>query len=130
MKMTMKMMRKSALVLAVALFAAAGHTADEPVPKPPASLPARAAASGVVLLTCNPFYLPARSIWPRKVAMEVDADGVRSVEIDGVAVYTFNVNGTVILTAVDGERIQIDIEALTWSSDLRGLATGRGGCTR
>ena len=82
----------------------------------------------LVYLQC--FLPAARSIWQRKVAVELDAVGVRSVEIDGVAVYTFNINGTVIMTAVDGERIQIDIEALTWSSDLRGLASGRGGCTR
>ncbi len=126
------MMRKFAFVFSVALFAAAACATGEPVPKPPAgpTVTVAAAASNVVSLTCNPFYLPARSIWPRKVAIEVDADGVRSVEIDGVAVYTFNVNGTVILTAVDGERIQIDIDALTWNSDLRGLVTGRGGCTR
>lgn len=128
------MMRNSAFILSAALFAAAAHAAGEPAAKAPAG-PATAAAVAIaapsqVLLTCNPFYLPARSIWPRKVAIEVDADGVRTVEIDGVAVYTFNVNGTVILTAVDGERIQIDIEALTWSSDLRGLASGRGSCVR
>lgn len=128
------MMRKSAFVLIVALFAGAVCAAGEPVPKAPAgpatTASAAVAAPGRLLLTCNPFYLPARSIWPRKVAIEIDADGVRSVEIDGVAVYTFSVNGTVVLTAVDGERIQIDIEALTWSSDLRGLASGRGGCAR
>ena len=127
------MMRKSAFVLLVALLAGSAHAAGEAVAKPSAGLEAAspfAAASSFVLFTCNAFYLPARSIWQRKVAVELDADGVRSVEIDGVAVYTFNINGTVIMTAVDGERIQIDTEALTWSSDLRGLASGRGGCTR
>ena len=127
------MMRKSAFVLSVALLAGSAHAAGEAVAKPSAGLEAAspsAAASSFVLFTCNAFYLPARSIWQRKVAVELDAVGVRSVEIDGVAVYTFNINGTVIMTAVDGERIQIDTEALTWSSDLRGLASGRGGCTR
>ena len=127
------MTRKSAFVLSVALLAGLAHAAGEAVAKPPAGLTAAspsAAASSFVLFTCNAFYLPARSIWQRKVAVELDAIGVRSVEIDGVAVYTFNINGTVIMTAVDGERIQIDTEALTWSSDLRGLASGRGGCTR
>ena len=126
-------MRKSAFVLLVALLAGSAHAAGEAVAKPSAGLEAAspsAAAPSFVLFTCNAFYLPARSIWQRKVAVELDADGVRSVEIDGVAVYTFNINGTVIMTAVDGERIQIDTEALTWSSDLRGLASGRGGCTR
>lgn len=84
----------------------------------------------VVKLQCAPFYLPARSIWQRTVDIELDAEGVRAVKIDGVAVYTFNVNGTSILTAVDGERIQVDIAALTWSSDLRGMVSSRGNCTR
>ena len=126
-------MRKSAFVLLVALLAASAHAAGEAVAKLPAG-PAAAsptqAAPSAVLFTCNAFYLPARSIWQRTVAIGLDADGVRSVEIDGVAVYTFNINGTVIMTAVDGERIQIDMQALTWSSDMRGLVTGRGTCTR
>ncbi len=128
------MTRKPAFVLFAALFAGASYAAGEPVLKaqagPATAAPAAVAAPGRLLLTCSPFYLPARSIWPRKVAIQTDADGVRSVEIDGVAVYTFSVNGTVVLTAVDGERIQIDIEALSWTSDLRGLASGRGGCAR
>ena len=126
-------MRKSALVLLVALLAASAHAAGAAVAKlpagPAAASPPQAAPSAVVF-TCNAFYLPARSIWQRTVAIGLDADRVRSVEVDGVAVYTFNINGTVIMTAVDGERIQIDMQALTWSSDLRGLVTGRGTCTR
>ena len=96
----------------------------------PQPVPQANARAGIVSLLCHPFYLPARSIWPRTVSIELDADGVRAIEIDGVAVYTFNIKGTVILTAVDGERIQIDMEALTWSSDLRGIVSGRGSCTR
>ena len=110
---------------AVSVLFAAGHQASAQTAGPQASQRA-----GVVSLTCSPFYLPARSIWPRTVAIELDGDGVRAIEIDGVAAHTFNVNGTVILTAVDGERIQIDMAALTWSSDLRGIVSGRGSCTR
>jgi hypothetical protein len=122
------------LILAAVAASTAIHASAQvaqplpPLPAPPASI--ASARTGVVSLRCAPFYLPARSIWQRTVDIEIDADGVRAVLIDGVAVYTFNVKGTEILTAVDGERIQVDIEALTWSSDLRGIVTGRGSCTR
>ena len=52
------------------------------------------------------------------------------MQIDGVPVYTFNVQGTVILTALDNERIQIDTAAQTWTSDFRGLASAQGRCER
>ena len=92
--------------------------------------PAPPAVPGVVSWTCKAFYLPARSLWQRTVDLEFDADGVRAVKIDGVAVYTFNIQGKTILTAVDGERIQFDTEAQTWTSDLRGLVSSQGRCER
>jgi hypothetical protein len=92
--------------------------------------PALPAPSGVVRWTCNAFYLPARSIWRRTVDVEYDASGVRTVQIDGVPVYTFSLQGKIILTAVDGERIQLDTHAQTWTSDLRGLVTSQGRCER
>jgi 4-hydroxybenzoate polyprenyltransferase len=85
-------------------------------------------APGVVRWTCNAFYLPARSIWQRTVDVELDANGVRSVQIDGVAVYAFSIQGSALLTAVDGERIQFDPVAQTWSSDLRGIVSSQGRC--
>jgi hypothetical protein len=90
---------------------------------------AEPAASGrVVSLSCNAFYLPARSIWKRLVDIELDTKGVRTIRIDGVAVYTFAIDGSSILTAVDGERIQINAALLTWSSDLRGIVSSQGRC--
>ena len=59
-----------------------------------------------------------------------DQRRVRSVHIDGVPVYTFAVRETVILTALDNERIQIDTASQTWTSDFRGLATAQGRCER
>ncbi len=79
--------------------------------------------------TCNAFYLPARNIWQRTVAVEYEGGVVRSVQIDGVAVHTFTLEGASLLTGVDGERIQFDVAALTWTSDLRGLARSTGRCT-
>ena len=80
--------------------------------------------------TCNAFYLPARSIWQRTVDLEFDGKDVRAVQIDGVPVYAFNIQGTIVLTAVDGERIQFDPVAQTWASDLRGVVSSQGRCDR
>ena len=78
--------------------------------------------------TCNAFYLPARSIWQRTVDIESDGNDVRAVQIDGVPVYAFNIQGTTVLTAVDGERIQFDPVAQSWASDLRGVVSSVGRC--
>ena len=92
--------------------------------------PAPSAAPGLIRWTCNAFYLPARSIWKRTVDIEYDADGVRSLMIDGVAAYSFNLQGSLILTAIDGERIQFDVTAQSWTSDLRGVVSSQGKCER
>ena len=83
-----------------------------------------------VTLVCEAVYLPARSSWTRTVDIAYDQRRVRSVQIDGVAVYTFAIAGTLILTSQDNERIRIDTAAQTWSSDFRGLATAQGRCER
>ena len=81
-------------------------------------------------LVCEAVYLPARTSWARTVVIGYDEQRVRSVQIDGVPVYTFAVRETVILTALDNERIQIDTASQTWTSDFRGLATAQGRCER
>ena len=81
-------------------------------------------------LLCDAVYLPARSSWARTVRITFDDQRVQSVAIDGLPVYSFNVQGTTVLTALDNERIQIDTAALTWSSDFRGQATAQGRCER
>jgi hypothetical protein len=96
----------------------------------PLPAPAALDAPGVVRWTCSAFYLPARSIWQRTVDVEFDANGVRAVQIDGVPVYAFKIQGKIILTAVDGERIQFDTSAQTWASDLRGIVGSQGRCER
>ena len=107
---------RMAAVLALA-FSAAAHSQTPP-------------ATSQVVLVCEAAYLPARSVWTRTVAIAYDQKRVRSVLIDGVPVYTFAVRGTVILTALDNERIQIDTAAQTWTSDFRGLASANGRCER
>lgn len=89
-----------------------------------------AAAQQRVTLVCEAVYLPARSPWTRTVDIAYDNQRVRTVQVDGVAVYTFAIAGTLILTSQDNERIRIDTAAQTWSSDFRGLATAEGRCER
>jgi hypothetical protein len=81
-------------------------------------------------LRCEVSYLPERSTWVREVVLGHDAKALRTVQIDGVAVYTFNVAGTVVLTSLDNERIQIDVAKPGWTSNFRDLATSQGPCTR
>ena len=81
-------------------------------------------------LLCDAVYLPARSSWVRAVRISHDDRRVQAVTIDGLPVYTFNVQGTTVLTALDNERIQIDLAQQSWRSDFRGLATSEGRCER
>lgn len=107
--------------LCVALWWASAAGATSPVqPKTEAQ----------VTLVCEAVYLPARSSWVRTVVIGYDQKRVRSVSIDGVVVYAFAIQGAVILTAVDNERIRIDTAAQSWTSDFRGLATAQGRCER
>lgn len=79
---------------------------------------------------CEAVYMPARSSWVRSVEIEHDARRVLGLRVDGVPVYSFAVDGTVIRTALDNERITFDTATLGWQSDFRGLAQGRGRCER
>jgi hypothetical protein len=90
----------------------------------------KTSAAATATLLCEAVYLPARTTWPRRVDIGYDQKRVRTVHIDGVPVYTFSIRGTVILTALDNERIQIDTASQTWTSDFRGLATAQGRCER
>lgn len=81
-------------------------------------------------LLCDAVYLPARSSWARTVRITFDDRRVQAVAIDGLPVYSFNVQGTTVLTALDNERIQLDLDQQTWTSDFRGLATAQGRCER
>lgn len=85
-------------------------------------------SESVVQWLCDAVYLPARSSWVRSVRIRYDAQRVRSVHIDDQPVYSFNVLGTTLITALDNERIRIDTATMTWSSDFRGLATSEGRC--
>lgn len=117
----------NAVQIVVACMAAALSSAASAQNKPPAK---PAAKTSEVTLVCEAVYLPARTTWTRTVSIGYDKKRVRSVQIDGVPVYTFAIQETVILTAVDNERIQIDTAAQTWSSDFRGQATAMGRCER
>ena len=83
-----------------------------------------------VQLLCEAVYLPGHNSWQRTVELEHNQRRLTVVRVEGLPVYTFNVQGTVIITAVDNERIQIDVAQQTWRSDFRGLAQSQGRCER
>jgi hypothetical protein len=121
--------QRAATALVACAWAASAAWAQAQAPVPAPSAPAAPATSKVVLV-CEAVYLPARNVWVRTVAVEYDQKRVLSVQIDGVPVYTFNVRETVILTALDNERIQIDTATQTWTSNFRGVASSQGRCER
>jgi len=84
----------------------------------------------MVGLVCEAVYQPARTTWVRQVDIAYDDRRVSGVHIDGVPAHSFSVHGTVILTSIDNERIQIDVAAQAWQSDFRGLASAQGRCER
>lgn len=91
--------------------------------------PASADVQSVRML-CEAVYLPARTVWAREVELEHNGKALTAVRIDGVSVYAFSVNDTLVLTSMDNERIQIDPARQTWHSDFRGLAQSQGRCER
>lgn len=90
--------------------------------------PAWATPPASQTLVCDVAYLPSRANWVRTVTLVYDQRRVQRVAVDGVAVHSFAVSGTVVLTSQDNERIQIDVAQRRWSSDFRGLASGQGNC--
>jgi hypothetical protein len=95
-----------------------------------AALSSALAAPSSVVLTCSVAYMPQRSTWVREVRIDWDAKAVRRLRIDGVEPYGFSLLPSGVMTAVDNERIQIDLAALQWQSDFRGHATGQGRCEK
>ncbi len=89
--------------------------------------PAAAAPSSVVL-SCAVAYLPQRSTWVREVRIDWDKKAIRSLHIDGLQPHGFSLIPQGVMTAVDNERIQIDLVTRQWQSDFRGHATGQGRC--
>ena len=81
-----------------------------------------------VTLSCAVAYMPARSTWVREVQLSWDGDTLASVQIDGLSPHSFSVDGERMATAIDNERIQIDLRQAQWTSDFRGLASGQGRC--
>lgn len=86
------------------------------------------AASETVSLTCAVFYVPARSTWVRQVQIEWDDKAVVALRVDGLTTHSFATEANGLLTAIDNERIQIDLHQALWTSDFRGLASGQGRC--
>jgi len=87
-----------------------------------------AAAPSKVVLSCAVAYLPQRSTWVREVRIDWDKKTIRNLHIDGLQPHGFSLIPQGVMTAVDNERIQIDLVTRQWQSDFRGLATGQGRC--
>jgi len=93
------------------------------------ALASSAAASAETLrLECAVVYMPARSTWVRTLALTLQDQQVQSLTIDGVVPHAFARNGALLITAIDNERIQIDVAQRQWQSDYRGHASGQGRC--
>jgi hypothetical protein len=90
-------------------------------------VPVLSAPSSVVL-SCAVVYMPQRSTWVREVRIDWDRKAIRSLRIDGVEPHGFSPIPQGVMTAVDNERIQIDLVTRQWQSDFRGHATGQGRC--
>ena len=81
-----------------------------------------------IRLWCAVAYLPARSTWVRQVQIDWDDRTLLALRVDGLTPHSFSVQGDGLLTAIDNERIQLDLRQATWTSDFRGLASGSGRC--
>lgn len=99
---------------------AIGHDLDPPR--------AHLRAQGMRAMNCAVAYLPQRSTWTRQVVLRWIGDEFQEMEIDGIRPHAVQPQGTVLATALDNERIQLDLATMEWASDYRGLATGRGRC--
>lgn len=95
-----------------------------------AVLSSPALAASQVTLACEAVYQPSREVWVRTVRIDHDQRRITAVTIDGAPVFQFQVEGTVLATGLDNERIRIDTAALTWESDFRGMAQSQGRCER
>ena len=93
-----------------------------------AAIGSAAAAPSQVVLSCAVAYLPQRSTWVREVRIDWDKKAIRSLHIDGLQPHGFSLIPQGVMTAVDNERIQIDLVTRQWQSDFRGHATGQGRC--
>jgi hypothetical protein len=80
------------------------------------------------MMTCDVAYLPQRSSWQRRVTIRWEGELFKGLEIDGLRPHAVSAQGPWLVTALDNERIQLDLAALEWTSDFRGQATGRGRC--
>ena len=92
----------------------------------PVTAPLPSASS--VVLSCAVDYTPQRSTCVREVRIDWDKKAVRRLRIDGLEPYGFSLIPNGLMTAIDNERIQIDLKAQAWTSDFRGLAAGQGRC--
>lgn len=87
-----------------------------------------AVSAETLRLECAVAYMPARSTWVRTLELTLQNQQVQALTIDGVQPHAFALNGARLVTAIDNERIEIDVAQRQWQSDFRGHASGQGRC--
>ncbi len=80
--------------------------------------------------TCRVLYEPSRSLWVRELELDYDSKAFQVLRIDGVRLHGFSVDGAVIVTHLDNERIFIDLSVPSWRSQFREAAVGQGVCIK
>ena len=86
------------------------------------------AAIQTITLSCAVVYMPERSTWVREVQIDWEQKNIRALRIDGLTPFSYTLHPQGVSTAIDNERIQLDLIQAQWTSDFRGLASGRGRC--
>jgi hypothetical protein len=87
-----------------------------------------------IQLDCRVQYKQDGEVGLRPVTLTYAAQGkkLKAISIDGQDVHSFTVNGLVILTSVDSERIQIEFSGnrTLWRSNFRDRDFGTGECLK
>jgi hypothetical protein len=80
--------------------------------------------------TCRVLYEPSRALWVRELEIDYDKKAFQALRIDGVKAHGFSVDGANVITHLDNERIQLDLNAPSWKSEFRDAAQGQGVCIK
>jgi hypothetical protein len=80
--------------------------------------------------TCRVLYEPSRALWVRELEIDYDKKAFQALRIDGVKAHGFSVDGANLITHLDNERIQFDLNTPSWKSEFRDAAQGQGVCIK
>jgi hypothetical protein len=80
--------------------------------------------------SCRVLYEPSRALWVRELELDYDSKAFQALRIDGVKAHGFSVDGALISTHLDNERIYLDLSIPSWKSEFREAAQGQGVCVK